>query len=232
MHRSRLARLLGAALLAMSWCCPRLASPAPRPRRGHRCPTIRLGCALVIPDPRAHAPGPIVLPLGGARRASTSGPIACGGRVDGGPAAAARHVAVRRARSATPTAHPGGHAYTTAWSDSGTDGSRVARSARRSRSASGGRAETLRFNCALVIDGAHRGVAVPLVRGHPARRGALRPVGAPSTAAAREAIYRIGEDGRRSFLDTDVKPGQASATRSSPSPRTAGSWASAGPTGS
>jgi hypothetical protein len=24
----------------------------------------------------------------------------------------------------------------------------------------------------------------------------------------REAVYRVGEDGRRSFFDTDVKPGQ------------------------
>ena len=27
--------------------------------------------------------------------------------------------------------------------------------------------------------------------------------------AAREAIYRTGEDGRRSFRDRDVKPGQS-----------------------
>ena len=50
---------------------------------------------------------------------------------------------------------------------------------------------------------------MPLVGRAAPRRRPVRACGGPSTAAPREAIYRVGEDGRRSFFDTDVKPGQA-----------------------
>ena len=68
-------------------------------------------------------------------------------------------------------------------------------------------AEALRFNCLIIIDGAHRGVQCRW-------SDALRPAAERYVlwrsvdGAAREAIYRVGEDGRRSFFDTDVKPGQ------------------------
>ena len=69
-------------------------------------------------------------------------------------------------------------------------------------------AEVLRFNCVILIDDARHGV--PAAGRSAVARGAARYVLWRSVdGGPREAIYRVGEDGRRSFFDTDVKPGQA-----------------------
>jgi hypothetical protein len=68
-------------------------------------------------------------------------------------------------------------------------------------------AEALRFNCAFVIDGDSRGVACRW--GEASRPAAVRYVLYRSVdGAAREAIYRVGLNGRRAFLDTEIVAGQ------------------------
>lgn len=99
-----------------------------------------------------------------------------------------------------------GHSYTYRVVALGADGSRVALSNRVTVRV-GRPAERLRFGCAFVIGSDRQGVAChwsAATRPAAARYVLWRSV----DGGSREAIYRTGLDGRRGFLDQDVKPGQ------------------------
>lgn len=211
MRRSRLATLLGTVLLATFLVVtptvaatepvagPTAATPVAEP-----LPAIRLGCALVIPVPRDVRPAIVcrwAAPVGVDVRA-----YRLWRSVDGG----AREL-IARVPAGDPLRHADraiarGHAYTYRVVGIGADGSRVALSNLETIRI-GRPAEALRFRCAFVIADEARGVGCrwsEATRPAAERYVLLRSVdGGP-----REKIYRTGLDGRRAFLDTDIKAGQ------------------------
>jgi hypothetical protein len=99
-----------------------------------------------------------------------------------------------------------GHEYTYRVVAVGADGARLGISNRVVIDV-GRAAETLRFNCAFVIDGDRSGARCAW--GESERATAVRYVLYRSVdGAAREKIYRTGLNGRRLFLDTEVAAGQ------------------------
>ena len=100
-----------------------------------------------------------------------------------------------------------GHTYRYFVSGVNAEGTRVAKSA-VDKVYVGRAAQALSFNCAVVID---EGTTSAVCRwSDTTRTSAVKYVLYRSVdGAAREAIYRTGEDGRRSFRDRDVKPGQS-----------------------
>ena len=209
MLRPRLRRLVGAAILAATLVLPASGiATAATPTTGTTpLPEIKLGCALVNPNPLAPIyPNRAVVcrwepPTGVDIRA-----FRLWKAVDGGerhllaviPSGGPHRFADFRIRT--------GHAYHYFVAGIGADRTRVAKSAVVTVRV-GRPAELLRFNCLILIDNARHGV---LCRWS----DALRPAAARYVlwrsvdGGPREAVYRVGEDGRRSFFDTDVKPGQ------------------------
>ena len=205
MRRTRLARLVGAAILAALLVLPAsgIATATTPP-----LPEIKLGCALVVPNPlQPIYPNRAIVCRWEAPTGVDIRTFRLWRSVDAGD----RHLL-----AAIPSDKPHrfadfrirtGHAYHYFVAGIGTDGKRVAKSAvvtvRVARPA-----EILRFNCVLLIDNDKRGVSChwsDAVRDAAARYVLWRSVdGGP-----RQAIYRVHEDGRRVFLDTDVKPGQS-----------------------
>jgi hypothetical protein len=210
MRRSRLGTILGGALIA-ALLVPSAALAGAAPAGGealapaaHAVPAIRLGCALVIPVPRDTRPAVVCRwsALEGADvkvyrlwRIEDAGPRQLIARV--APGDPLRHADRDIAR---------GHTYAYRVVGIGSDGSRLGVS-RLVRVTIGRPAETLRFNCAFVVDGDVRGVRCRW--GESNRPAAVRYVLYRSVdGAARERIYRVGLNGRRGYLDTDVVAGQ------------------------
>ena len=204
MRRTRLTILFGVALL-VALVLPQAVMAAPATTS--TLAEIKLGCALVVPNPLSSiAPNRAIVcrwtpPTGVDIRA-----FRLWKSVDAGD----RHLL-----ATIPSDKPlrfadfrirTGHAYHYFVAGIGTDGKRVAKSAVVTVRV-GRPAEVLRFNCVLLVDNATHGVSCrwsDAVRDAAVRYVLWRSVdGGP-----REAIYRVHEDGRRSFLDTDVKPGQ------------------------
>jgi hypothetical protein len=219
MRRSHLTRLLGAMLLA-ALMLPSAVLAAPVTTPGGAAATVdpapaavtlprfRLACALVIPNPlTAHPDRRIVCrwraPEGIDVRAYRLWRIVDPGA--GNPRELLATVAADEPLRFADHDIKRGHAYRYRVVALG-DGSRVALSNRVTIKV-GRLAQALRFNCAVVIDGDRHGVVCHW--SDTTRRAAVRYVLYRSVdGAAREAIYRTGEDGRRRFFDKDVAPGQ------------------------
>jgi hypothetical protein len=165
-------------------------------------PAIKLGCAVVIPVP-GRAPGDrvVVPPEGVAVRAYRLWRV-----VDARPRELIATVAAGDPRRHADKDIAPGHDYTYRVVALGADGLRVAVSNRVTihlvRFP-----QVLRFSCFYLVDGLVDGVTCRWSA--TTRPAAVRYVLFRSVdGAAREAIYRTGIDGRRSFFDTDVAAGQ------------------------
>ena len=214
--------LAGAASLACSWCCGGRLPPAPRPRRRHA--EIKLGCALRQPEPaagprpepgRSSAAGPPPRwrrdPPTGVWRSVDAGRAACWPR-------ARRRAAPLRGLRDPERAHL--HYVVVGVGRTG----RAWRGATSVRSASAGRPRPSGSTaCSSSTARAAACCAAGRMRSVRAERYVLwRSV----DGAAREAIYRAGR-GRPPLVLRQRRrsPASPSATRSSRSPRTAGSSA-------
>jgi fibronectin type 3 domain-containing protein len=204
MHPSRLARILAAALLA-ALLLPQAALAA---EPSTPLPAIRLSCALVVPNPlSAIAPNRAIVCKWRAPDGVTVAKYRLWRTVDGG---ARQLVTVKtpdaRLRHADFNIRTG-HTYRYVVTAVDGTGTRVAKSAADTvyvvRPA-----QALRFNCVVEID---EGLTSVVCRwSDTTRASAIRYVLFRSVdGGPREAIYRVGEDGRRAFRDRDVKPGQA-----------------------
>jgi hypothetical protein len=203
-RRTRLSSILGAALL-ITLLLPQAALAAPT-----ATPTlaaIKLGCALHVPNPlSALAPNRAIVCRWTAPDGVTVKTYRLWRSVDTGQRRLVATIpgdgVLRFADFNIRT----GHAYHYRVVGIGEDGTRVAKSAlvtvRVPRAP-----QPLRFNCFVVIDGADT-----FARCHwsdTTRQAAVRYVLWRSVdGGPREAIYRVGEDGRRSFDDHDVQAGQ------------------------
>ena len=204
MRPRRLSIILAAALL-VGLVLPTTALAAPTTTSD--LAVIKLGCALVVPNPLSPiAPNRAIVCRWTAPDGVTVKTYRLWRSVDAGqrhllaaiPGDGTLRFADRNIRT--------GHAYHYLVAGIGADGTRVAKSAlisvRVPRAP-----QPLAFNCVVVIDGADTSA-----RCHwsdTTRPGAVRYILWRSVdGGAREAIYRVGEDGRRSFIDHDVKPGQ------------------------
>ncbi len=204
MRYTRLSGLLGAALLiALLLPQSALAAPTATPTLA----TIKLGCALVVPNPLSPvAPNRAVVCRWAAPEGVTVKTYRLWRSVDAGQ----RHLlatipgdgTLRFADFNIRT----GHAYHYRVVGIGDSGARVAKSAlvtvRVPRAP-----QPLAFNCVVIIDASET-----FARCHwsdTTRPAAVRYVLWRSVdGGPREAIYRVGEDGRRWYNDHDVKPGQ------------------------
>jgi len=207
MLRPRLARLAGAAILAALLVLPASGIATATTPTTTPLPDLKLGCALVLPNPlqpifpnranvcRWTAPEGVAVSFYRVWRSVDAGARQLAARI---PADKPLRFADFRIRT--------GHAYHYFVAGIGADGKRVAKSEVVTVRV-GRPAEILRFNCVFIIDNAKHG---SLCRWSDAvRDSAVRYVLWRSVnGGPREAIYRTPEDGRRSFLDTDVKPGQ------------------------
>ena len=213
MRRTRLASVLAAALFATFLVAAPALGAAPRAATAATptaTPTaeplaeIRFGCALVIPVPRDARPAVV------CRWAAPEGVEIRAYRlwrsVDGGPRELIARVAADQPLRNADRRIERGHVYTYRVVGVGADGSRVAIS--NPDSVRVGRpVEELRFRCAIVLDEGLKGVACRWSEA--TRPAAVRYVLFRSVdGGPREKIYRTGLDGRRGFLDTDVKRGQ------------------------
>ena len=166
-------------------------------------PAIRLGCAVVIPVPSDIHPSIV------CRWTAFAGNVKAyrvWRRVDMGPrqliAVVTPDQPLRHAdRNLRPT-----HLYSYRVVAIGQDGKALGES--RLVSIRLGRTpEVLNFNCAFIIDGDIQGATCHW--GASTRPGAVRYVLFRSVdGGARQPIYRTGLNGRRSFLDRDVKAGE------------------------
>ncbi len=204
MQRARLARTLAAALMA-ALLLPQVAVAA---STATTLPTIRLACAVVVPNPLSPtAPNRAVVCKWVAPDGVAVKTYRLYRSVDGGArsriASVAGDARLRHADFRIRT----GHTYRYLVTGVNAEGTRVAKSA-VVKVYVGRPAEALRFNCAVVID---EGASSVICRwSDTTRRSAVKYVLYRSVnGGAREAIYRTGEDGRRAFRDRDVKPGQA-----------------------
>lgn len=206
MRRTRLVRLAGAAILAMLLVLP-TSGIATATTPSTPLPAIKLGCALVVPNPlQPIFPNRAITcrfepPAGVAIKA-----FRVWKAVDAGPRHLLKVIPADAKHAFSDFVIRTGHTYRYFVAGIGAEGTRVAKS--NIVSVHVGRpAEILRFNCAILIDANRHGA---LCRWS----DALRPVAARYVlfrsvdGGPRQAIYRVGEDGRRSFLDQDVKPGQ------------------------
>ena len=207
MRRSRLVTLLGGTLLA-AMLLPSVALAGEATTAPPTEPNIKLHCALVIP-------------AGHPARER----VACGWSALEGVDVRAYRVfrtidaGLGRPRQLIDRVTPDkplrtvdkhvrrGHSYTYRVVAIGTDGSRVGVSNAQWLRV-GWKVEKLGFGCAYVIDNARQGVACHWAKAD--RPAAKRFVLVRSVdGGARERIYRTGENGRRSFFDTDVAAGQS-----------------------
>ena len=211
MRRSRLATLLAGTLLA-AFLLPSvaLAGAQATPRR-RRDPTIKLGCALRASRPRHPDRERIVCRWSALEgvdvRAYRLWRIVDARARPAAPAGRPRQPG--RAAARTPTATSGAATRTRYRVVAiGTDGSRVGVSNARRRLRVGRPAERLGLSCAVRDRRRPPGRRVPLGEGRRARRPSLRarPLGRRRARESGSTARAI--DGRRSFLDTDVKAGQ------------------------
>lgn len=205
MRHTRLARILAAAMLT-ALVLPQAVLAAPT--AAATLPEIKLGCALVVPNPLTPtAPNRAIVCRWTAPDAVAVKSYRVWRTVDAGTrrlvATVATNANLRHADRNIRT----GHVYRYTVVGIGADGARVAKSATVAVRV-GRPAEPLRFTCVLAIDAGQP--AVGCRWSDTTRASAVRYVLWRSVnGAAREAIYRTGEDGRRSFVDRAVKPGQA-----------------------
>lgn len=211
MRRSRLVTILGGVLMA-AFLLPSVALAGAAPAGGggaaapavEAAPEIKLGCALVIPVPRDTRPAVV------CRWSSMADAAVAGYRLwrieDTRPRELIARVAPDAVLRHADRDIERGHSYTYRVVAVAADGSRLGMSNRVTVRIARP-AEELRFNCAFVVDGATSGVACRW--GESSRPAAVRYVLYRSVdGAAREKIYRVGLNGRRGFLDTDVAAGQ------------------------
>ncbi len=204
MHPSRLARILAAALLAALLLPQAVLAAEP----STPLPEIKLSCALVVPNPlTAIAPNRAIVCKWRAPDGTTVAKYRLWRTVDGG----ARQLVVVKAADAR-LRHADfnirtGHTYRYLVTGVDTAGTRVAKSA-VDKVYVGRPAQVLRFNCVVEID---EGLTSVVCRwSDTTRASAVRYVLYRSVdGGSRQAIYRVGEDGRRAFRDRDVRPGQA-----------------------
>ncbi len=207
MRRPRLARLVGAALLAGAVLLPQTALAATTPTTTSTAPEIKLTCSLVLPNPlQATWPNRANVCKWTAPSVLTVAKYRLWRSVDKGSRVVVANVlptdTLRYADRNIRTGHT--YHYFVAALNAGN--SRVARS--NVASVYVGRApQTLAFNCVLVIDGSHlhdvcRWSAT-------SRSTAVRYVLWRSVdGGTRTAIYRTGIHGTRAFGDWNVKRGQ------------------------
>jgi hypothetical protein len=203
MPRTRLARILAAAFMA-AMLLPQVAIAAPTTT----LPTFKLACSLVVPNPLSpSAPNRAIVCKWVAPEGVAVERYHLWRTVDGGSRQfVARKAADAELRHADFNIRTGKtYRYTVVAVNEA--GSKVAKS-NVAKVYVGRAAEPLSFNCSVVID---EGVAAAVCRwSDTTRASAVKYVLYRSVdGAAREAIYRTGEDGRRSFRDRDVKPGQS-----------------------
>lgn len=204
MRRTRLSSLLGGALLVLLML-PQAALAAPATTTA--LAAIELDCALVVPNPLSSiAPDRAIVCKWRAPEGVTVTAYRLWRSVDDGPRRLLATIpgdgTLRFADFAIRT----GHAYHYVVAGIGEDGARVARS--RVETVRVPRApQVLAFNCVVVIDA---GETFARCRwSDTTRPAAVRYVLWRSVdGGPREAIYRVGEDGRRRYDDHDVKPGQ------------------------
>jgi len=205
--RHRLARLFGAAVLAMLMVLPASGIATAAEPTTATLPAIKLGCALVNPNPLGETfPNRAIVCRWVAPEGVNVAKYRLWRRVDDGPR---RLLAVKRADAPLRYADFAirtGHAYHYRVVGVGADGARVAISSAATVRVFRG-PEVLRFNCFVLIDSDRRGAMCNWSDAN--RPAAARYVLWRSVdGGPRQAIYRVGEDGRRSFLDQDVKAGQ------------------------
>jgi len=207
MRRPRLARLVGAALLAAVLLPQTAFAASAAPATTAAPPEIRLACALVVPNPLSPASPnrAIVCKWTPTANASVSA-YRLWRSVDAGSRALIATVP-----TGSPLRHADrnirtGHTYHYFVAAVNAGGTRVARS--NVASVYVGRApETLAFNCVVVIDGAKVWAACHWSA--TSRAAAVRYVLWRSVdGGAPQAVYRTGIHGHRSFADHDVKAGQ------------------------
>jgi hypothetical protein len=207
MRRPRLVRLLGAALLA-AFLLPQTVMATSAPVAATTTvPAFKLACGLVVPNPlEATAPNraivckwvaPAGVDVANYRlwRSVNTGPRYLIATV---PATATLRHADRNIRT--------GHTYHYFVAALNAAGTRVAKS--NVANVYVGRApQTLAFNCVVVIDTALTDVSCRWSATN--RATAVRYVLWRSVdGAARQAIYRTGIHGHRTFVDRNVKAGQ------------------------
>jgi fibronectin type 3 domain-containing protein len=207
MHRPRLARIVLAALAA-ALLLPSAALAAPTAAAAASIPvTIPLSCKLVVPNPLSSiapnravvckwtAPAGVDVAAYRVRRSVDAGRRVLVATI---PGDGTLRYADRNIRT--------GHAYRYVVVAVGADTSRLARSSVVTVKV-GRQPQALRFNCVAVIDTSSTAVRChwsPTTRPAAVRYVLWRSV----DGGAREAVYRTRIDGRRTFVDTDVKPGQ------------------------
>jgi fibronectin type 3 domain-containing protein len=207
MHRPRLARIVLAALTA-ALLLPSAALAAPTAAAAASVPvTIPLSCKLVVPNPLSSiAPNRAVVCKWTAPAGVDVAAYRLRRSVDGGPRKTIATIpgdgTLRYADRNIRT----GHAYRYVVVGIGADRTRVARSNVATVKV-GRQPQALRFNCVAVIDATS--TAARCHWSATTRPAAVRYVLWRSVdGGAREAIYRTRITGRRTFVDTDVKPGQ------------------------
>jgi hypothetical protein len=166
-------------------------------------PAIKLACALVIPAPSSIQPRIV------CRWSAFDGPVQAyrlWRRVDMGPARLVAAVMPGQELRHADANIRAGHTYSYRVAAIANDGSRLGSSALVSVRF-GVAPQRLGFNCFFIIDGATQGAECRWAAS--TRPAAVKYVLYRSVdGAAREAIYRVGLNGRRSFLDVNVKAGQ------------------------
>jgi hypothetical protein len=201
MRRSRLVTLVAGVLMA-AFLLPSAAlatTPAPT------TPTISLGCSMVIPVPNDYRPSIVC-----KWTAPSTGVAVKEYRVwritDARPRRLIATVTPDKPLRHADRAVYAGHTYRYRITAIGLDGTRVAYS--KLVSVTYARtADRIRLDCFYKIDGAVSGVSCNW--GKSMRPAAIRYTLFRSVdGGPRQAIYRTGVNGRRSFLDSNVQAGQ------------------------
>jgi len=208
MRRPRLARLVGAVLLA-AVLLPQTAMAASAPATTTVTPPqIKLACSLVVPNPLdPSAPNRAIV----CKWAAPASIVVSNYRVWRTVDKSTTRVLIATVAPTDPLRHADrnirtGHTYHYFVAAVNGTGTRVARS--NWASVYVHRApETLAFNCVVVIDGAKDWTTCHWSA--TSRAAAVRYVLYRSVdGAARQAVYRVGIHGARTFSDRDVKAGQ------------------------
>jgi hypothetical protein len=206
MRRPRLARFLGAALLA-AVLLPQTAFAATTPSTTTVTPPeIKLACALVVPNPlQAVWPNRAIACKWAAPTGITVAKYRVWRSVDTGSRVLLGTVAPTAPLKWADRNIRTGHTYHYFVAGVNDAGKRVARS--NVANVYVMRApQTLLFNCVLVTD---NGASWASCHWSATTRSAVRYVLYRSVdGAARQAIYRVGVHGTRTYADKDVKPGQ------------------------
>jgi predicted phage tail protein len=206
MRRPRLARLLGAALLA-AVLLPQTAlavTPAPATTTP---PAIKLACSLVVPNPMdASAPNRAIVCKWTAPTAVTVSSYRLWRSVGSGP-----RVLIAKVAPTSPLRHADrnirtGYTYHYFVAAVNASGARVAKS--NVANVHVGRApQTLAFDCYVVLNGPKTWVSCHWSA--TARATAVRYVVWRSVdGGARQVVARVAIGGRRMFTDTNIKAGQ------------------------